>query len=439
MNRLRRAGVYSDYLINVFPTKTFPNHHTIATGLYPEVHGVVGNSYLDKTSKRVVNINYDMFHYDNNIVPIWRKNEDAGDGRHSAVMMWPGGCYPYQGKNVTHCQNYNPHFDWFKRVDMVIDWLVHPKKPANLVMLYFEEPDTHAHIFGLDSNIVDNLIQKLDNITFYLEQQLERNHLSDKVHVIHLSDHGMINVKPPNFINVTQYLTPGTYIYAGSTPVLQFYSNGGSESDIYEKLKNGSIENGHFKVFKKDDYPSRWHYKNNLRSPPILVLANMGYGLDDLIIAAAKIAEENRFTLTNDSTFGVHGYDFTEKEMHPFFMARGPKIKKNHKVQPFGTVDLFNLFCEILEIASTKNNGTSDKITDILVTQSGKYSLTTILTITAGGIFIALILISCAAVLTLMMIKRQQSITTTAALNKRFPQTFQSSIEAQHLLEPEDA
>lgn len=36
-------------------------------------------------------------------------------------------------------------------------------------MLYFEEPDTHAHIFGLDSNIVDNLIQKLDNITFYLE------------------------------------------------------------------------------------------------------------------------------------------------------------------------------------------------------------------------------------------------------------------------------
>jgi ectonucleotide pyrophosphatase/phosphodiesterase family protein 5 len=111
--------------------------------------------------------------------------------------------------------------------------LVHPKKPANLVMLYFEEPDTHAHIFGLDSNIVDNLIQKLDNITFYLEQQLERNHLSDKVHVIHLSDHGMINVKPPNFINVTQYLTPGTYIYAGSTPVLQFYSNGGISSKYF--------------------------------------------------------------------------------------------------------------------------------------------------------------------------------------------------------------
>jgi hypothetical protein len=78
--------------------------------------------------------------------------------------------------------------------------------------------------------------------------------------------------------------------------------------------------------------------------------------------------------------------------MHPFFMARGPKIKKNHKVQPFGTVDLFNLFCEILEIASTKNNGTSDKITDILVTQSGKYSLTTILTIT--GTFIIFMFLS---------------------------------------------
>jgi hypothetical protein len=43
----------------------------------------------------------------------------------------------------------------------------------------------------------------------------------------------MINVKPPNFINVTQYLTPGTYIYAGSTPVLQFYSNGGISSKCF--------------------------------------------------------------------------------------------------------------------------------------------------------------------------------------------------------------
>ncbi|KAJ3662358.1 hypothetical protein Zmor_006712 [Zophobas morio] len=440
MKSLRKLGSYSDYLINVFPTKTFPNHHSIATGLYPEVHGVIGNSYFDTSTNKEVHISYDMFHYDDSVVPIWRKNEDSGGNRHSGAMMWPGGCYPYQAKNITYCKDYDHQYDWFKRVDMVISWLKDPKQPANLVMVYFEEPDTDAHIYGITSNVVDGLIKKLDNISQYLEQQLEVNHLKEKVHVVHLSDHGMVDVKPTNFVNVTQHLTPNTYNYAGSSPLLEFHPKKGFENEVYQKLKNASIKDGRFTVYKKDEYPERWHYKKNRRSPPILVMANVGYGLDDLIHYVTEGAAKYNLKVTNQSTFGVHGYDYTEKEMHPFFMVRGPRIKINHKVSPFNTVDLFNLFCEILEIAPTKNNGTVANIANMFLARSnGKYSLTTILTITAGGIVIALILISCAAVLTLMMIKRQQSITTTAALNKRFPQTFHGSIEAQHLLEPEDA
>ncbi|RZC33902.1 bis(5'-adenosyl)-triphosphatase enpp4-like, partial [Asbolus verrucosus] len=330
-----------------------------------------------------------MFHYNENIIPIWRRNEDMGNGRYTGVMMWPGGYFPYQGKNVTYFKSYDPDFDWYQRIDT---------------------------------------------------EQLNVNQLTEKVHVIHLSDHGMVNVKPSNFINVTQYLIPNTYVYAGTTPVLQLFPNRGFENDVYQKLKNASKQNGHFKIYKKDEYLDRWHYKNNPRSPPILVMADVGYGLDDLIIAASSYYPEKfHFNVTNQSEFGVHGYDYTEKEMRPFFMARGPKIKVNHKVAPFNTVDLFNLFCEILEITPTKNNGSVANIVDVLKSGNGKYSLSSILVITAGGIFIALILIGCAAVITLMMIKRQQSITTTAALNKRFPQTFQTSIEAQHLLEPEDA
>ncbi|XP_044256523.1 ectonucleotide pyrophosphatase/phosphodiesterase family member 5-like isoform X2 [Tribolium madens] len=377
MNRLRKLGTYSDYLVNVFPTKTFPNHHSIATGLYPDIHGVIGNSYFNKTTNTVVHINYEMFHFNDNVVPIWRRNEDAGEGRHSGVMMWPGGCYPYQGKKITHCQDYKHDFDWFKRIDMAIEWIKDPKKPANLVMLYFDEPDTDGHIYGINSDIVNNLITKLDNITLYLHQQIEKNNLGGKVTIVHLSDHGMLDVKPPNFINVTQYLTPDTYIYAGSTPILQFHPKKGFESEIYEKLKNASLLN-HFSVFKKEEFLPRWHY-DNPRSPPILVLADVGYGLDDLIISTKEKAEN----LTNNSTFGVHGYDYTVREMRPFFMARGPKIKVNHKVPPFNTVDLFNFFCEVLEIAPTKNNGSN--IGDIFI-GTGKYSLTTILTITEKGI-----------------------------------------------------
>lgn len=85
--------------------------------------------------------------------------------------------------------------------------------------------------------------------------------------------------------------------------------------------------------------------------------------------------------MTNKSEFGIHGYDYTVKEMHPIFMARGPLIKKQHEVSPFRTVDLYNLFCKILNIPATKNNGTVSAIEDILVQNNGKYTVGTIVTI----------------------------------------------------------
>lgn len=74
MERLKKSGTFADYLINVFPTKTFPNHHSIATGLYPEVHGVIGNSYFNYVEKKFVSMGYDMYHYSDNVVPIWVRN-----------------------------------------------------------------------------------------------------------------------------------------------------------------------------------------------------------------------------------------------------------------------------------------------------------------------------------------------------------------------------
>ncbi|CAG9818495.1 unnamed protein product [Phaedon cochleariae] len=437
MERLKFNGTYSDYLVNVFPTKTFPNHHSIATGLYPEVHGVIGNTYVDQKSLKVVKMGFEMYNYSNDVIPIWRWNEDQGDGRHSATMMWPGADFPYQGKNITYRQSFNASVDWFSRVDTLISWLTNSEKPANLVMFYIEEPDTHGHAFGPNSNTVHELLQKLDNVTAYLEKKLEEHKLTEKANVIHLSDHGMISVTPPYFINITQYIKNGTYEWAGATPCIQITPNAGYEDNIYNSLKEASVTNGHFKVYKKEDYLKRWHYKKNPRSPPILIMADEGYALDDLIVAAPKYAKFYNFTLTNTSEFGVHGYDNDVVDMHPFFMARGPRIKLHHRVTPFSTVDLYNLFTEILRLPARANNGSMGNIVDILVDGGGRYGVG--VGVVVGGVLLALIIVGLAAGLTLYIIKVRQNIRTAAALNKRFPQTFQNSgIEAQHLLESED-
>ncbi|CAG9770684.1 unnamed protein product [Ceutorhynchus assimilis] len=389
MELIRHKGVYADFLVNVFPTKTFTNHHTISTGLYAESHGVVGNSFYDPLYKKVIKIGPEMYNYNVDVKPIWRLNEDMGDERYSATVMWPGAIFSYQNKNVTWRLPFESGYDWHERVDHVITWITDPNKPANLVMLYFEEPDTHGHAFGPNSPVVKDLIHKLDNITGYLNQQINSHGLSENVNVIFVSDHGMTAVTPPRFLNITQYITNGTYIWAGVSPVIQIIPNEGFHDTIYNSLTAAAKENGHFKVYNKSEYLERWHLKNNRRAAPILVVADIGYAFDDLIRDAPKYAEKYNFTLTNSSEFGVHGYDYMEPEMHPYFMAIGPKIKQQTKVEPFQTVDLFNVFCAILDIPPTDNNGTMLPVQQILQETTGKYSIGTVVMISGGFSFYA--------------------------------------------------
>lgn len=51
LERLAQCGVHAPFMRPVFPTKTFPNHYTIVTGLWPESHGVVDNKMYDPEFK----------------------------------------------------------------------------------------------------------------------------------------------------------------------------------------------------------------------------------------------------------------------------------------------------------------------------------------------------------------------------------------------------
>lgn len=381
--QLKKQGTYADFLYNVFPTKTFPNHHSIATGLFAETHGVIDNTFWDPKTKKKLHLDYEMYHYNDEIVPIWRHNEDLGNGRYSGTMMWPGAQFPYQNKNITYVQEFNTSMEWKDRVDMVMSWIENPKKPANLVMFYIEEPDTHAHTTGPNSTIVREILVKLDKTTQYLEDQIEKKNLKNKVHVIHVSDHGLVMVKGNQILNITQYLEYGTYERGGKSPLMLITPNDGYENDIYRALKEASDENEHFKIYKKEEYPERWHYKKNLRTPPLLIMAEKGYALDDLQEDIDSFLTPNNITVNDDSEFGVHGYDNQMDEMHGIFMARGPKIKVSHKVKPFNTVDLYNLFCKILDLPLIPNNGSLSNIEDILLVEdtSGNYTFSAVIVI----------------------------------------------------------
>lgn len=70
LKKVQAEGVSVPYLRNAFTTKTFPNHFSIATGLYPDKHGVTNNVVYDKKLGEL-KYGHDYYHFDDTVTPIW--------------------------------------------------------------------------------------------------------------------------------------------------------------------------------------------------------------------------------------------------------------------------------------------------------------------------------------------------------------------------------
>ena len=94
--------------------------------------------------------------------------------------MWPGAEMMYQGVHPTFYEHYDPKIPYEERVDKIFEWFLHPNKSINLGMLYFEQPDSIEHMFGTNSSQVQNIIQRMDNVTAYILQKLDETGLKNK-------------------------------------------------------------------------------------------------------------------------------------------------------------------------------------------------------------------------------------------------------------------
>lgn len=178
--------------------------------------------------------------------------------------MWPGSNFEYKGRNCTFTGVFNENMKWEDRADIALSWFNHEKTPANLVMLYMEEPDTNGHYYGPESsevhrsnvfffyfdkygsfsfmrnlsshssfdffpNKVTKAVARLDNFTRHIQDKLIATGLNKRVNVVHVSDHGMIGVAPPNFIYLDKILAKDNCEIFGTSPVLQVVPKDKSE------------------------------------------------------------------------------------------------------------------------------------------------------------------------------------------------------------------
>jgi alkaline phosphatase D len=339
LNRLAQQGVKAERLISSFPTVTFPNHYSIATGLYPDHHGLINNSFpapdlglFYRMGDRTAVENSAFYGGE----PVWETAEKQG--ARSASFYWVGS----EARHPSYWKKYDESVTYEARIDTVIKWLGYPpEKRPELVTLYFDEPDATGHKFGPVSPQTKRVVERLDSLMGVLRTKLSMLPEARKINLIIVSDHGMEAISHERYINIKS-LVPERMIasISGGNPVYLINPSAGKKDSILYLLNKSKG----LKAWSKSDLPSRWHYGTNPRIPEIVVVADSSWSIG---------------TRPDGSSLrgGAHGYDNRNSDMYAIFYAAGPSFKKNYKLKELNNVDIYNLICKILNITPAKNDG----------------------------------------------------------------------------------
>uniref|UniRef100_A0A673U298 Ectonucleotide pyrophosphatase/phosphodiesterase family member 3 n=1 Tax=Suricata suricatta TaxID=37032 RepID=A0A673U298_SURSU len=359
IHKLKTCGIHSKYMRPVYPTKTFPNHYTIVTGLYPESHGIIDNNMYDVTLNR--NFSLSSKEKDN---PAWWQGQPIWltamyQGLKTGSFFWPGSDVAINDSFPSVYMSYNRSISYEQRVSTLLKWLDLPKaeRPA-FYTIYIEEPDSAGHNNGPVSAGVIQALQSVDKIFGMLMEGLKQRNLDNCVNIILLADHGMDQTYCDKIEYMTDYFPRiNFYMYEGPAPRIRTHN---IPQDFYtfnseEIVRNLSCRkpDQHFKPYLTPDLPKRLHFAKNIRIDKVHLLVDRQW-----------LAVRSKAYSTCGG--GNHGYNNEFKSMEAIFLAHGPSFKEKTEIEPFENIEVYNLICDLLRIQPAPNNGTHGSLNHLL-------------------------------------------------------------------------
>ncbi len=349
-NLMARQGVKA-VMTPSFPSKTFPNHYTLATGLVPDHHGIIANKFeLRGTGKHFslsnveTRTNPSYFGGD----PIWLTAKRQGVT--TATVYWVGSDVAIKGEYAHYWRNYlDSLLTHEQRVDEVVQLLSLPEgKRPHFVMAYFEEPDASGHQYGPISRETRMATERIDSLLHTLWIRLQALPIADKINLIVTGDHGMTWVHPERQIFPKDYVKKEwVAAYDNSMPTLIYAKQPQFIDSIYNALKDVD----HLRVWRRGEVPAYLNYGTNPNMGDLIALPDVGWVFD------------------NDPWIegGTHGYDQTASDMWVAFRAMGPDFKVGYKHEhTFRNVCIYPLLCHLLGITPSPNDGSLDEVQDML-------------------------------------------------------------------------
>uniref|UniRef100_A0A8C6SRT6 Ectonucleotide pyrophosphatase/phosphodiesterase 1 n=1 Tax=Neogobius melanostomus TaxID=47308 RepID=A0A8C6SRT6_9GOBI len=364
INALRKYGTSTPHMRPVYPTKTFPNHYSIVTGLYPESHGIVDNKMYDvkrnaffslKTNEK---FNAEWYQGE----PVWvtamRQNLKT------ATFFWPGSDVNITGTFPTFYHMYDQKVNFEKRVTTMFEWLELPEgQRPDFLTLYMDEPDSSGHRHGPGSKQVVEALENVDRILGMFMDGLKERNLHNCVNLIVVSDHGMEEATCDKAVFVSSYVndTEGFTVIQG--PAARIRPSRLPEE--YSTCEFLLIPNCPFpcrthdqamRPYLKEHLPKRFHFAHHERIERGHLYMKEGW-------QAAMRKTEMKYC-----SGGFHGSDNVFKNMQAIFIGYGPGFKHKTVVPPFENIEVYNLMCDLLGIRPAPNNGTHGSLNHLLKT-----------------------------------------------------------------------
>lgn len=298
-----------------FPATTFNGHVTLATGCWPEHHGVVANGYIDPATKI--------------LVPTASRTEDVQreplwvaatrSGVRTAVFQWVGATGPWEGVSPWRLEVFRadrPDSEALAFSEAAL------RDGAGLVMTYLSGTDEEGHLQGPHSA---QALAKLKAMDSQLGPWLQRMQLEHPgLRVIVAADHGMAPVRHRVHLpSVLDGIGCDLLTHGGSAYV--YLRNPKDAPKALSRLRRAGL-----KAWFRDRVPAKYHLAGNPRVGGLVVLAREGQWL-----SKARSSREEQDERHGRS--GAHAYTSETKTMRTWLIVLGAGRG------PLGPVPLWDL------------------------------------------------------------------------------------------------
>ena len=331
--RMEAEGVRAARLTPVFPSSTFPTHVSMATGTYPDRHGIIDNVFLDAERGRFA------YSGDANWIeaePLWIASERQGVK--TATYFWVGSESDWQGQGTSYrVAPFDGSRPEAEKVDQILAWLSLPEaERPRLIMSYWAGADRVGHDDGPDSEGVIAQIAAQDVQLDRLLDGIDTLGLWPRTTLILVSDHGMASWTEVLNLNGSLEDAGVDAVAVGAAVVQVYLMSPVPDEEMRAALEEILADVPGAEFHRGDALPERYRLqRDNRLGDWVIVLpppfgSSRSTGLELKLMQAAS---------GFGKSFGMHGYDPQLPDMGALFLAMGRDVP----AEPLGEVRQIDL------------------------------------------------------------------------------------------------